>query len=80
MKQQCTHLGQIHDVKPSADGCEECLQMGDTWVHTSASAYPAATWGVATRPRTSMPRSTSTPRNIRWSSHFSRVKIGSSAT
>jgi hypothetical protein len=31
--QQCTHLDQIQDVEPSAEGCEECLQMGDTWVH-----------------------------------------------
>ena len=30
---RCTHLDQIRDVKPSAHGCEECLQMGDTWVH-----------------------------------------------
>ncbi len=29
----CTHLDQIADVTPSVDGCEECLQMGDTWVH-----------------------------------------------
>jgi len=31
--QTCTHLDQIRDVQPSAEGCEECLQMGDTWVH-----------------------------------------------
>ncbi len=31
--QACTHLDQIRDVEPSAQGCEECLQMGDTWVH-----------------------------------------------
>ncbi len=31
--QTCTHLGQIRDVEPSAEGCEECLKMGDTWVH-----------------------------------------------
>jgi hypothetical protein len=30
---QCTHLDEINDVIPSAEGCEECLQMGDTWVH-----------------------------------------------
>lgn len=30
---RCTHLDQINDVAPSAEGCEECLQMGDTWVH-----------------------------------------------
>ncbi|MEO8661855.1 MAG: UBP-type zinc finger domain-containing protein [Bryobacteraceae bacterium] len=29
----CSHLGMIHDVKPSSRGCEECLKMGDTWVH-----------------------------------------------
>jgi uncharacterized UBP type Zn finger protein len=28
----CTHLDHIHNVKPSADGCEECLKSGDTWV------------------------------------------------
>jgi uncharacterized UBP type Zn finger protein len=31
--QECTHLDQIRNVEPSADGCEECLQTGDTWVH-----------------------------------------------
>ncbi len=31
--QTCTHLDQIRDVEPSAEGCEECLRMGDTWVH-----------------------------------------------
>jgi hypothetical protein len=30
---RCTHLDQIEDVEPSAQGCEECLQTGDTWVH-----------------------------------------------
>ena len=30
---ECKHLDQIHDVKPNTNGCEECLKMGDTWVH-----------------------------------------------
>jgi len=30
---KCTHLDQIREVKPNTDGCEECLQLGDTWVH-----------------------------------------------
>ena len=30
---QCTHLNTVETVTPSADGCEECLAMGDTWVH-----------------------------------------------
>lgn len=29
----CTHLDHIHDVRPSANGCEECLASGDEWVH-----------------------------------------------
>ena len=29
----CTHLDQMRDVTPSANGCEECLKSGDTWVH-----------------------------------------------
>ena len=29
----CGHLKQIHEVKPRARGCEECLRTGDQWVH-----------------------------------------------
>jgi uncharacterized UBP type Zn finger protein len=29
----CTHTNTIRNVKPSANGCEECLKLGDTWVH-----------------------------------------------
>jgi uncharacterized UBP type Zn finger protein len=29
----CTHLHQIRDVTPSAQGCEDCLRIGDTWMH-----------------------------------------------
>jgi uncharacterized UBP type Zn finger protein len=29
----CTHLDQIRDVTPSSQGCEECIELGDTWVH-----------------------------------------------
>jgi uncharacterized UBP type Zn finger protein len=32
-EQDCTHRDQIRDVTPNTDGCEECLEMGDTWVH-----------------------------------------------
>jgi len=28
----CTHLDHIHDVTPSAQGCEDCLKTGDSWV------------------------------------------------
>ena len=30
---ECTHLDHIHKVKPSANGCEDCLKIGSTWVH-----------------------------------------------
>jgi uncharacterized UBP type Zn finger protein len=33
MSTPCIHLDQIQDVTPSANGCEECLAMGDRWVH-----------------------------------------------
>ena len=34
MSQNCSHLDQIQDVEPrTPEGCEECLQMGDSWVH-----------------------------------------------
>ncbi|MDQ3227420.1 MAG: UBP-type zinc finger domain-containing protein [Chloroflexota bacterium] len=33
MTTACTHLDQIHDVTPSAQGCEECLKIGSGWVH-----------------------------------------------
>ena len=34
MSVPCTHRDQIRDVAPrTPDGCEECLQLGDTWVH-----------------------------------------------
>jgi CPA2 family monovalent cation:H+ antiporter-2 len=29
----CDHIKQTRPVFPSADGCEDCLQTGDSWVH-----------------------------------------------
>lgn len=29
----CSHFDQIRDVTPSGAGCQQCLDMGDTWVH-----------------------------------------------
>ncbi|HZV77763.1 MAG TPA: UBP-type zinc finger domain-containing protein [Candidatus Babeliales bacterium] len=31
--EQCSHLDHIHQVSPSSKGCEDCLRIGDTWVH-----------------------------------------------
>ena len=33
MQETCSHLNQIQNQSPKSDGCEECLQMGDSWVH-----------------------------------------------
>lgn len=33
MNPKCSHLNLIHEVTPSAEGCEECLALGDRWVH-----------------------------------------------
>ena len=32
-RQRCSHMSQINDVEPSAEGCEDCLRSGDTWMH-----------------------------------------------
>jgi uncharacterized UBP type Zn finger protein len=33
MMMRCTHLGEVHAVRPRADGCEECLKTNGRWVH-----------------------------------------------
>jgi len=33
MATACSHLDQIHDVRPHTRGCEECLKAGMRWVH-----------------------------------------------
>jgi uncharacterized UBP type Zn finger protein len=29
----CEHTSSIQPVKPGAEGCEECLKLGSSWVH-----------------------------------------------
>lgn len=31
--QGCSHFTGIKDQVPTSEGCEKCLQMGDTWVN-----------------------------------------------
>ena len=31
--QICSHLDQITNPRPHSKGCEECLKVGDSWVH-----------------------------------------------
>jgi uncharacterized UBP type Zn finger protein len=33
MAESCKHFEQMSKVKPRSKGCEECLKIGDTWVH-----------------------------------------------
>jgi hypothetical protein len=33
MDNQCEHLNTVRDVTPSAQGCEDCLKIGDSWMH-----------------------------------------------
>jgi uncharacterized UBP type Zn finger protein len=33
MAKQCTHLDQIKFRKTSKHVCDECVKMGDTWLH-----------------------------------------------
>ena len=33
MEDGCEHVQNLHDVTPSGNGCQECLQTGDSWVH-----------------------------------------------
>ncbi|MDQ5825604.1 MAG: UBP-type zinc finger domain-containing protein [Chloroflexota bacterium] len=30
---ECSHVSEIQRVRPSARGCEDCLKIGDEWVH-----------------------------------------------
>ncbi|MGA2229068.1 MAG: UBP-type zinc finger domain-containing protein [Syntrophobacteraceae bacterium] len=33
MAKQCSHLEVVKAPPPGANGCEECLRTGDSWVH-----------------------------------------------
>jgi len=33
MTESCSHLDEIREVTPAADGCVDCLKTGDSWVH-----------------------------------------------
>lgn len=29
----CSHMENLRPVQPTSQGCQECLETGDTWVH-----------------------------------------------
>ncbi|NIO42356.1 MAG: hypothetical protein GTO41_20710 [Burkholderiales bacterium] len=32
-EKECSHRDFIQDLTPRTEGCEKCLEIGDTWVH-----------------------------------------------
>lgn len=32
-RKPCAHQSMIREVSPTAQGCEDCLKIGDSWVH-----------------------------------------------
>jgi uncharacterized UBP type Zn finger protein len=36
MVRECPHLASVVPVAPRSTGCEECLALGETWVHLRA--------------------------------------------
>ncbi|HVE92317.1 MAG TPA: UBP-type zinc finger domain-containing protein [Actinomycetota bacterium] len=33
MPETCEHVNEVQDVTPSSEGCEDCVRVGDSWVH-----------------------------------------------
>jgi hypothetical protein len=33
MSSGCSHLGAVRTDEPNSAGCEECIAIGDAWVH-----------------------------------------------
>ncbi len=73
MAMQCTHLDQIQQVTPSANGCEDCLK-------TCGSALNAGMSGVVTHRKTSTRQNIFMRQTTRSSNRFSLAKIGVGAT
>jgi len=66
MAQSCAHVKQIKFTTTDTHVCEECIKLGDTWVHLRL-CLECGTWAVAIHPRTSMPPSIFTVPSTRWS-------------
>jgi len=63
----CTHLDQIEVVTPSGNGCQECLELGDTWVHLRLCMIRTLDrcYAMVTRRRVSRPGAASVLRHSR---------------
>jgi len=75
----CTHLDHIHDVRPSGDGCEDCLRVGGTWVHLRECLECGHVGCCDSSPNRHATKH-STPAAIRSSDRSSRGNTGDGAT
>ena len=79
MATDCTHLDEIRDVTPSGDGCKECLEMGDSWVHLRECLI-CGHIGCCDNSKNRHATNISTPPATPSSSRSSRAKTGVGAT
>src|SRR5215471_19969158 len=79
MGKTCKHIDQIRHVTPSADGCEDCLKIGDPWVHLRL-CLTCGHVGCCDSSKTSTPPSIITRPRIRSSDRLSREKPGNGVT
>ena len=79
MSSPCVHLNQIRPVTPSANGCEECLAIGDTWVHLRL-CLTCGHVGCCDDSKNKHATRHITRHSIRLSSRTSRVRTGGGAT
>ena len=79
MANEDPHLKQIRDVKPSAKGCEDCLKMGDRWVHLRL-CLTCGHVGCCDDSKNKHARATSARRSTRSSGPSSRARTGAGAT
>ena len=74
----CKHLKLIQEhVKPSADGCEDCLKIGDSWVHLRLCLICGHVGCCATRQRINMQLNISIQQNTLLSNLLNLMSIGS---
>ena len=79
---ECPHVNQIRNVKPrTPQGREECLRLGDPWVHLRLCLTCGHVGCCDSSPnKHATPLSTFTQPGIPLSSHLNREKIGAGAT
>ncbi|MDF1558040.1 MAG: hypothetical protein P1P80_07675 [ANME-2 cluster archaeon] len=75
---ECTHTDQIREVEPSAQGYEECLKSGDTWVHLRM-CLTCGHVGCCDLSKNSMRPNTFMRPTILSCSHLRKVRTGGGA-